>query len=231
MTNFEICQLLATPGPFEYSGQNNRCSENQFILNEGVTRLWWGLGVLGGQVPRPYGGTIFGGCDTLGVSSRALNTKVPFFLTHLQQLRGYSALTDLVKNQSTGVDWGTLHTLVWIFEYVTDWPFPGALSADFLRISTFQKSPEILEQCILGILTHKFAWRCQSIWLGLVKIKKNSMLTAVWVMTAWVSGPFWAKTQIICLLHEGSTTWVQCQLGFVGDPCSYQKTSFKKFCN
>ena len=45
-----------------------------------------------------------GGCDTLGVSGRALNAKVPFFLTHLCQLRGYSALTDLVKNQSTGVD-------------------------------------------------------------------------------------------------------------------------------
>ena len=26
------------------------------------------------------------------------------FLTHLRQLRGYSALTDLVKNQSIGVD-------------------------------------------------------------------------------------------------------------------------------
>ena len=25
----------------------------------------------------------------------------------------------------------TLHTLVWIFEYVTDWPFLGALSTDF----------------------------------------------------------------------------------------------------
>ena len=73
------------------------------------------------------------GCDTLGAFGRALNMKV-VFLTHLRQLRGYSALTDLVKNQSTGVDWGTLHTLVWIFEYVTNWPFAGALSADFLRI-------------------------------------------------------------------------------------------------
>ena len=35
--------------------------ENQFFLNEGVTRLQWGLGVLGGQVPRLYGGTIFEG--------------------------------------------------------------------------------------------------------------------------------------------------------------------------
>ena len=30
--------------------------------------------------------------------------KSSVFLTHLQQLRGYSAFTDLVKNQSTGVD-------------------------------------------------------------------------------------------------------------------------------
>ena len=44
-----------------------------------------------------------GGCDTLGASSGAFSTKV-VFLTHLWQLRGYSAFTDLVKNQSTGVD-------------------------------------------------------------------------------------------------------------------------------
>ena len=33
-------------------------SENRFFLDEGATRLG---GVLGGQVPRLYGGTIFGG--------------------------------------------------------------------------------------------------------------------------------------------------------------------------
>ena len=60
------------------------------------------LGVLGGQVHRLYGGAIFGRCDTLRGSSRALKTKVPF-LTHLQHLRGYLALTDFVKNQSIGV--------------------------------------------------------------------------------------------------------------------------------
>ena len=38
-------------------------------------------GVLGRQIPRLYGGTILGGCDTLGASGRALNTKVPFFDT------------------------------------------------------------------------------------------------------------------------------------------------------
>ena len=62
MTNFEICQLLATPGLLEYS--NHRCSENQFFLNKGVTRLRRGLRVLGGQVPRLYGGTILGGDAT-----------------------------------------------------------------------------------------------------------------------------------------------------------------------
>ena len=36
-------------------------SENQFFLDEGVTRLQRGLGVLGGQIPRLYGGTIFEG--------------------------------------------------------------------------------------------------------------------------------------------------------------------------
>ena len=65
MTNFEICQLLATPGPFEYFWQNHRSSDNQSFLDEGATRLWQGLGVLGGQVPRLYGGTSFGGCNTL----------------------------------------------------------------------------------------------------------------------------------------------------------------------
>ena len=57
------------------------------------------------------------------------------------------------------------------------------------------------------------------------------MLTTVRVMATQVTGPFWAKMQIIRLWHEGSMTWVQCQLGFVGDPCSYQKTLFKKFCD
>ena len=45
-----------------------------------------------------------GGCDTLGASARGIEHKSSVFLTHLLQLRGYSAFTDLVKNQSTGVD-------------------------------------------------------------------------------------------------------------------------------
>ena len=57
------------------------------------------------------------------------------------------------------------------------------------------------------------------------------MLTTVRVMAARVTGPVGAKTQIVHLRHEGLMTWVQCQWGFVGDPCSYQKTLFKKFCD
>ena len=57
------------------------------------------------------------------------------------------------------------------------------------------------------------------------------MLTTVRVMAARVSDPFGAETQIVCLWHEMSMTWVQCQLGFVGDLCSYQKTPFEKFCD
>ena len=53
------------------------------------------------------------------------------------------------------------------------------------------------------------------------------MLTTVRVMATRVSGPFGAETQTVHLRHEGLTTWVQCQLGFVGNPCSYQKTPFK----
>ena len=59
----------------------------------------------------------FWGCDTLRGSSRASKTKV-LFLTHLQQLKGYLAFTDLImiKNQSIGVVEGVLLTSVWILE-------------------------------------------------------------------------------------------------------------------
>ena len=86
MTNFEICQLLATPGPFKYFGQNWVSSENQFFLDEGVTRfqcVFGGGGGLSGQVTKLYDGTIGGGETHLGGSSGALKTKVAFFLTHL----------------------------------------------------------------------------------------------------------------------------------------------------
>ena len=84
-----------------------------------------------------------GGCKTLGSSGRALNLKVPLlggFLTHLRQLRGYSALTDFIKHQSIGGPQGPLHTLICIFEYVTDWPFRRLLSVNFLRFLDVSKS-------------------------------------------------------------------------------------------
>ena len=61
MVTFDICQLLATPGPFEYFCQNMVLSENQSFLNEGVTSDQRGLGVLGGQMTGLYDGAIFGG--------------------------------------------------------------------------------------------------------------------------------------------------------------------------
>ena len=51
--------------------QKKMPSENQFFLDEEVTGLQSVLGFVGGQVPRLYGGTIFGGCDTLRGSSGA----------------------------------------------------------------------------------------------------------------------------------------------------------------
>ena len=50
-----------TPGPFEYFGQNQGSSESQCFLDEGATGRQSVLGFVGGQVPRLYGGTIFGG--------------------------------------------------------------------------------------------------------------------------------------------------------------------------
>ena len=56
-------------------------SENRFFLNEGATGLQSVSGIVGGQIPRLYGGTIFGDCDILRGSSRAYNAKCPFFHT------------------------------------------------------------------------------------------------------------------------------------------------------
>ena len=62
--------------------QKKMPSENRFFLNEGVTRLRQYLGVLGGQVPRLYGGTIFGGCVThLGRPAGYLAQKFRFLDT------------------------------------------------------------------------------------------------------------------------------------------------------
>ena len=75
-----------------------------------------------------------GGCDALkGVlwAVEKTETEKLDFLAHLRRLKGYSAFTDFIKNQSIGVSWGVLDILVWIFEYLTDWPFAGPLSVDF----------------------------------------------------------------------------------------------------
>ena len=63
------------------------------------------------------------------------------------------------------------------------------------------------------------------------KNREKLISTAVRVMAIRVTGRFDSDTQIIHLRPEGLTTWIQCQLGFVGDLCSYQKTPFEKFCD
>ena len=63
-------------------------------------------GVLGSQITRLYDGTIFGGgCDTLkGVLGAVEKTETEklHFSAHLRRLKGYSAFTDFIKNQSIG---------------------------------------------------------------------------------------------------------------------------------
>ena len=44
MVTFDICQLLVTPGPFEYFCQNTGPSENQSFLDEGEISGQRGLG-------------------------------------------------------------------------------------------------------------------------------------------------------------------------------------------
>ena len=67
---------MATPGPFEYFGQNWVSSENQSFLDEGVTGLRCDLGVLGSQITRLYDGTIFGGGVMHLRGSRGLSKKM-----------------------------------------------------------------------------------------------------------------------------------------------------------
>ena len=81
-------------------------SENQSFLDEGATGLRCDLGVLGSQITRLYDGTIFGGGANglKGVpwAVEKTETEKLDFLAHLRWLKGYSAFTDFIKNQSIG---------------------------------------------------------------------------------------------------------------------------------
>ena len=80
-------------------------SENQSFLDEGAMGLRCEMGVLGSQITRLYDGTIFGECYALkGVSWAVEKTETEKldFSAHLQQLKGYLAFTDFIKNQSIG---------------------------------------------------------------------------------------------------------------------------------
>ena len=94
-----------TLGLFEYFGQNWVSSENQSFLDEGAMGLRCDFRVLGSQITRLYDTTIFGGCDALkGVpwAVKKTETEKLHFSAHLRRLKGYSAFTDFIKNQSIG---------------------------------------------------------------------------------------------------------------------------------
>ena len=57
MVNFEICQFLTIPGPFEYFSENGWSQKISF-LNEGVIVTPLISLVLGGEVPRLNHGPI-----------------------------------------------------------------------------------------------------------------------------------------------------------------------------
>ena len=84
------------------------------------------------------------------------------FSTHLRQLKGYSGFTDLIKNLSIGVEYGVLHTLVWLFEYVTDLPFAGLKGANFWDVKQFTSfflTPQILE--FWAVNWHRYVLICE----------------------------------------------------------------------
>ena len=84
-----------------------------------------------------------GGCDTLkGVlwAVEKNETEKLHFSADLRRLKGYSAFSDFIKNQSIGGAKGVLDILGWIFEYLTDWPFPGPLGVNFSQFLDISKS-------------------------------------------------------------------------------------------
>ena len=51
-------------------------------------------------------------------------------------VKGYLGLTYCMKNESTGVPWGGLDDLCWIFEYLITGPCRRPLSADFSNVKS-----------------------------------------------------------------------------------------------
>ena len=88
LVNFGICQFLATPGLFEYFGQNGVPSENLSFLNKGAATHQNGMGVLGGQMTRLYDGTIFGGVRHTRGPLRAVENKGSVFWHICDSLKG-----------------------------------------------------------------------------------------------------------------------------------------------
>ena len=61
------------------------------------------------------------------------------FLTLSWRAKVHLLLRYCIKNLSIGGSQGTLLNLFWIFEYITDGPFAGPLSANFLDVKKVQQ--------------------------------------------------------------------------------------------
>ena len=68
--------------------QKKMPSENQFFLNEGAMGHQSVLGFVGGQVPRLYGGTIFGGVQHTKEVKRGIEHKMSVFPHICDSLEG-----------------------------------------------------------------------------------------------------------------------------------------------
>ena len=80
--------IFGDSGTVQVICQKKMPSENQFSLDEGVMGHQSVLGFVGGQVPRLYGGTIFGGVrHTYGVQ-RGIEWKMSVFPHICDSLEG-----------------------------------------------------------------------------------------------------------------------------------------------
>ena len=104
---FEICQLLRRlQGHLSILAKIGCLQKIKVFSMKERTGLQCNLGVLGSQITRLYDGTIFGGgCNGLKRVLWAVKkqTEKLHFQQHLRRLKGYSALTYFIKNQSIGV--------------------------------------------------------------------------------------------------------------------------------
>ena len=181
LVKFAICHFLVSPGPFEIlakmgtftKSKRSRkwcahfCSFKFDIRLKDEWATWWDHSW--------WGAILLRGC--YGPSKRTL-----WFLTHFRHFKGHMTLTYFIKNQSIGVAKGALHTLVWIFECVTDWLFGGPLSANFWDVKKFYKFSHDGYWTFWSINSHECVNICEF-------MEHFFWGSSVWAMAIWVFSP------------------------------------------